>query len=131
MLSLRWNLFTGFERDYALRKATAQRNAARSELKSRQLGVMAAVWKAYYQYLSASKKDRASEALVAASQESYDANFQNHRHGLATVTDLIGAERDLMGARYTLIQSKAEFLISSSALAHAVGVQSNSKMALP
>ena len=43
------------------------------------------------------------------------------RRGLATITDLIGAEADLMGARYTLIQTKAPLLISSSALIHAVG----------
>jgi hypothetical protein len=37
---------------------------------------------------------------------------------------LIGAERDLMAARYTLIESKANLLVSSSALVHAVGAES-------
>jgi outer membrane protein len=126
MVTLRWNLFTGFDRYYGVQKATAERDAARTELKSLQLNVIAAVWTAYYDYLSAKKKRDASEALVTASEESYQANLQSHRQGLATITDLIGAERDLMAARYTLIQSKADLLVSSSALLHATGAASAS-----
>jgi outer membrane protein len=107
-----------------VRKATAQRDEARSQLKSLELEVVATVWRAYYDFISAKKKYDASEALVAASEESYNANLESHRHGLATITDLIGAERDLMGARYTLVQTKAELLVSSSALVHAVGAES-------
>jgi outer membrane protein len=124
LLALRWNLFTGFDRYYGVQKATAARDATRSELKSLQLNVIAAVWTAYYDNLSAKKKHDASEALVSASEESYQANFESHRHGLATITDLIGAERDLMAARYTLIQSKADLLVSSAALLHAIGAAS-------
>ena len=126
LLTLRWNLFTGFDRYYGVRKATAERNLARSELKSLELDVVATVWRAFYDFLSAKKKYDASEVLIAASQESYTSNLESHRHGLATITDLIGAERDLMAARYTLVQSKADLLVSSSALVHAVGAESAS-----
>ena len=126
LFTLRWNLFTGFDRYYGVQKATAARNAARSELKSLQLNVVAAVWTAYYDYLSAKKKRDAAQALVTASAESYQANLQSHQHGLATITDLITAERDLMTARYTLIQSEADLLISSCALLHAIGATSES-----
>jgi outer membrane protein TolC len=124
LLTLRWDLFTGFDRYYGLQKATAARDAARSELKSLQLNVITGVWTAYYDYRSAKKKRDASEALVAASEDSYQANLESHRHGLATISDLIAAERDLMAARYTLIQSKADFMISSCALLHANGAAS-------
>lgn len=126
LLSLRWNLFTGFDRYYGVQKATAQRDAAHAELRSIQLDAVATVWRAYYDFLSARKKYDASETLVKASEESYHANLESHRHGLATITDLVGAERDLMAARYTLIQNKADLLVSSSALVHAVGAQSAS-----
>jgi outer membrane protein TolC len=121
LLTLRWNLFTGFERYYGVQKAIADRNASREQLKSLELNAVTAVWTAYYDFHSAQKKHEASQALVAASEEAYDANLDSHRHGLATITDLVNAERDLMGARYTLIQNKAGLLISSSALAHALG----------
>jgi outer membrane protein len=124
LLTLRWNLFTGFDRYYGVRKATAERNAGRSELKSLELDVVATVWRAYYDFLSAKKKYDAAETLLAASEESYNANLESHQHGLATITDLIGAERDLMAARYTVVQSKADLLVSSSALVHAVGAES-------
>jgi outer membrane protein TolC len=121
LLTLRWNLFSGFERYYGVQKAIADRNAAREQLKSLELNAVTAVWTAYYDFHSAQKKYEASQALVAASQEAYDANLDSHRHGLATITDLVNAERDLMGARYTLIQNKAAVMISSSALAYALG----------
>jgi len=123
LLTLRWDLFTGLDRYYGVRKATAERNVARSELKSLELDVAATVWRAYYDFLSAKKKYAASEALLAASDESYSANLESHRHGLATITDLIGAERDLMAARFTLVQNKADLLVSSAALIHAVGAE--------
>lgn len=123
LLTLKWNLFTGFDRYYSVGKATAERNAARAELKSLELDATATVWRSYYDFLSAKKKYQASQALLHASQDAYDSNLESHRQGLATITDLIGAERDLMAARYTLIQSQADFLIASSALVHAVGAQ--------
>jgi len=121
LFTLRWDLFTGLDRYYGVRKATAERNAARSELKSLELDVAATVWRTYYDFFSAKKKYAASEALLAASEESYNANLESHQHGLATVTDLIGAERGLMAARYTVVQNKADLLVSSVALVHAVG----------
>jgi outer membrane protein len=126
LLTLRWDLFTGFDRYYSVRKATAERNASLSELKSLELDAIASVWRAYYDFQSARRKYDASQALVAASEESYNANLESHQHGLATITDLIGAERDLMAARYTLVQNKADLLVSSSALVHAVGAESAS-----
>jgi outer membrane protein len=130
LLTLRWDLFTGFDRYYGLRKATAERDLARVQLKSLELEVVATVWRAYYDFLSAKKKYDASEALLEASQESYNSNLESHRHGLATITDLISAERDLMAARYTLVQSKADLLVSSSALVYAVGAESASNAPL-
>ncbi len=124
-LTMRWDLFTGFDRYYAVQKATAERGAALSELRSVQLNVIAGTWTAYYDFLSAKKKRDAAQALLDSSEESYAANFESHRYGLATVTDLVTAERDVMSARYTLIQSKADLLIASSNLVHAIGAASS------
>lgn len=61
------------------------------------------------------------DSLVAASQESYDANLETCRTGLSTIVELLTAERDLAGARYTLIQSKAELLTAYGTIAYAAG----------
>ena len=124
MMTLRWDLFTGFDRYYGVRKAQAARDAASSELKSLRINAVAAVWRAYYDFLSAKKKREAAQALLTSSEESFAANFESHRYGLATITDLISAERDVMSARYTLIQAKADLLISSCTLVYATGAAS-------
>jgi len=131
LVTLQWDLFTGFDRYYAERKAIAQRDEARAGLKSLQLEVAAAVWRAYYDFVAAQKKYAASAALVRASEESYSSNLESHQHGLATITDLIGTERDLMAARYTLVQNKADLLVAASALAHALGADPHTSGALP
>jgi len=55
MLTLRWDLFTGFDRYYGVHKAMAQRNASRSQLKALKVDVIATVWKDYYHFLSAKR----------------------------------------------------------------------------
>jgi len=129
-LSMRWNIFTGFDRYYAVEKASAAKGAAVSDLRSLKLSVIAATWTAYYDFLSAKKKRDAAQALLSSSEESFAANYESHRYGLATITDLISAERNLMAARYTLIQSKADLLISSSNLLHATGAATASSARL-
>ena len=62
-----------------------------------------------------------AKALLAASQESYDANLDTYRQGLSTIVELLTADRDLANARYTIIQSRADLLTSSAAVAYAVG----------
>ncbi len=131
MMTLRWNLFTGFDRYYGVQKATAARDASRSELRLLQINAVAAVWRAYYDFLSAKRKRDAAEALLSSSDASFAANFESHRYGLATITDLISAEKDLMSARYTLIQAKADLLISSCTLAYATGAASRSSARMP
>jgi len=127
---MRWNIFTGFDRYYAVEKASAAKGAAVSDLRSLKLSVIAATWTAYYDFLSAKKKRDAAQALLSSSEESFAANYESHRYGLATITDLISAERNLMAARYTLIQSKADLLISSSNLLHATGAATASSARL-
>ncbi len=120
-LTLKWDLFTGFSRVNSLRQAEAERDAARADLKSAELDVAAGVWRAYYSYLTARRKYDYAEALLTASQSSYDSNVKSYNHGLATIIDLLSAERELAAARYTLIQSKAELLISAAAVTFATG----------
>ena len=128
---MRWDLFTGFDRYYAVQQATAEKGAAVSQLRAAQLDVIAQTWTAYYDFLSAKKKRDAAQALLDSSEESFAANFESHRYGLATITDLITAERDVMSARYTLIQSKADLLITSSNLLHATGAASAASARIP
>ena len=60
-------------------------------------------------------------SLLAASQESYEANLETYQQGLSTIVELLTSERDLANARYTIIQSKAELLTAYAAVAYAAG----------
>jgi outer membrane protein TolC len=120
-LSLKWDLFTGFSHVNSIKQAEARRDAARADLESAELDVAANVWRAYFTYRTAQRKYDYAQALLAASQSSYTSNFRSYGLGLATIVDLLSAEHELAAARFTIIQSKAELLISAAAVTFATG----------
>jgi outer membrane protein len=121
-LRFEWKLFDGFERENALREAAALRGAADADLAALELRAIREVWKAYADVKTALRKHEYALALLAASQEAYEATLESYRAaGLASVLDLLAAERDLARARTTEIQSRADLLTSSAALTFAAG----------
>ncbi len=121
LLTLKWDLFTGFKRLNDLRSAQDSRDAARADLRTAQIEVVAEMWRAYFELQSSRSKYEYAHSLLEATQESYDANFQTYQQGLSTIVELLTAERDLANARYTLIASKAQLLTSYAAVIYAAG----------
>jgi outer membrane protein len=121
LVTLRWDLFTGFKRLNDLRRAQADREVARADLESLQINTIAQVWRTYYEFESSLSKYQYAQSLLDAASESYDANLQTYHQGLSTIVELLTAQRDLAQARYTLIQSKAELLTAYAAVAYAAG----------
>jgi outer membrane protein TolC len=121
LLTLRWDIFTGFGWLNNLRRARDNRDVARADLRAADIETIAEVWRAYYELDSARSKYAYAQSLVAASDESYSANLETYRQGLSTIVELLTAERDLANARYTLIQSKAQLLTAYAAVAYAAG----------
>jgi outer membrane protein len=124
-LTLKWDIFTGFKRINDVRQAEADREVARAQLRTLEVEAVSQVWRAYYEFESSLSKYDYAESLLAASQESYDANLETYREGLSTIVELLTAERDLANARYTIIQSKAELLTAYAAVAYAAGSERN------
>ena len=121
-LNFEWKLFDGFERNNALREATSLREAAAADLAALELKAIREVWKAYSDVKTALRKYEYALALLAASQEAYDSTLESYRSaGLATVIDLLAAQRDLARARTTDIQTRAELLTAAAALTFAAG----------
>jgi outer membrane protein len=121
LLTLRWDIFTGFKRLNDVRRTENDREVARSELMSAEINTIAEVWHAYFDVDSSRSKYAFAQSLVRSSQESYDANLETYRQGLSTIVELLTAERDLANARYTFIQSKAQLLTAYAALVYAAG----------
>jgi outer membrane protein len=121
-LNFEWKLFDGFDRNNALREATALRGASEAELSALELKAIREVWKAYSDVKTALRKHEYALALLAASQEAYDSTLESYRSaGLSTVIDLLAAQRDLARARTTDIQTRAELLTAAAALTFAAG----------
>ena len=121
-LNFEWKLFDGFERENALREATSQRGAAEADLAALELRAIREVWKTYADVKTALRKHEYALALLTASEEAHASTFESYRTaGLATVLDMLAAQRDLAHARTTEIQSRAELLTTSAALTFAAG----------
>jgi len=116
-----WDLFRGFDRLNAMREAEADVGAARAALARTQLDAIAEVWRAYYDYRAAVRKLAFADALLAASQEAYEATLKTYQVGLSDIVELLAAERDLATARYTLVLSRAELLTTAARVAYAAG----------
>ena len=121
-LNFEWKLYDGFERDNALREARSLRGAAEADLSALELKAIREVWKAYSDVKTALRKHEYALALLAASEEAYESTLESYRSaGLATVIDLLAAQRDLARARTTDIQTRAELLTAAAALTFAAG----------
>jgi len=121
LVTLKWDLFTGFKRLNDIRQAEAETGAARAAVRELELRAFAQVWQAYYQFQSSLTKYQYAQALIQAAQDAYDANSETYRQGLSTIVELLTADRDLANARYTLIQSRADLLTAAAAVAYASG----------
>jgi outer membrane protein TolC len=120
-LEFSWVLFDGFARENAVRSAEAKRGEAEADVTALQLETLRTVWKSYADVQVAMLQVDFADALLAASQDAYDAAFTSYTAGLADILDLLAAERDLARARMTRIDSRADLLNSAAALAFAVG----------
>jgi len=130
-LNLNWTLFDGFDRENRVREAAAQRGAAEAEVAALELRVIRQVWQAYTDVKTSLGKREFALALLAASQEAYAATLESYQSaGLATVLDLLAAQRDLARARFTEIQSRADILRASASLVFAGGDWATSSQAL-
>ncbi|MBF6569925.1 MAG: TolC family protein [Candidatus Binataceae bacterium] len=121
LITLQWDLFTGFRRHNDLRRAQADREAAKQDVRALDLDATAEVWRAYYEFKSSLSKCSYAQSLIASAQESYQANSETYRQGLTTIVELLTAERDLANARYILVRTKAEVLTAYAAVAYASG----------
>ena len=121
LVTLQWDVFTGFRRLNDVRAAEAEDAVTRAGVQSATVAAIAEMWRAYYEFQSSQKKYAYAQALLAAARESYQANIETYRQGLSTIVELLTAERDLANARYTLIQSRADLLTSYAAVAYAAG----------
>lgn len=66
LVTLQWDIFTGFKRLNDVRAAEAEDSATRAGVKSAEIGAIAEMWRAYYEFQSSQKKYSYGQALLVA-----------------------------------------------------------------
>lgn len=120
-LQMNWNLFEGFSGLNTIKQAESRRNAAQAAFDALQLKIMKETWKAYADFKTSVRKREFALAMLKASENAYEGALKSYEAGVATVIELITAERNLAQARYTDIDSRASLLVSVAALVYTSG----------
>ena len=116
-----WILFEGFELRNNLRQARAARRQAQAELETLRIKAIGEVWDSYSDYVAAQRQYEFGIALAESSQEAYNAIIAAYDVGLATITELIDAEKDYASSLATLVSTRATLLTSSASVSYSIG----------
>ena len=122
---MNWNVFEGFSGINSIKQAEAKRDAAQANFEALQLKVMKETWKAYADFKTSYRKREFALAMLKASENAYEGALKSYEHGIATVIELITAERNLAQARYTDIDSRSALLVAAASLVYASGSAGN------
>ena len=118
---LRIPLFTGFQRQYDLRRAEEERGAADAAALSLEQLVIQQVWASYYNVKTAAQRTRTARDLLASARQSAEVTRGRYTAGVGSILDLLTAESALASARAQEVGARAEFLFALAQLAHDVG----------
>ena len=121
-LGLAIPLFNGFSRQYDLRAAEYQAQAAAARTETIRQQVVYQVFSAYYALQTATRRVRTSEDLIASAQQSSDVARARYKEGVGTVLDLLAAQSALASARAQQVDARLAWSVSLAQLAHDAGV---------
>lgn len=120
-LELRWTLFDGAGREYRMAKARADERAAQAEVDSLRDRIANEVWAAYSNMRTALRQQQAAEALLTASQQSYEAAHEAYGYGVRNLLDVVSAQKTLAQARSEDITARTQLLLAVTNVAFQTG----------
>ena len=115
-------LFAGFSRQYDLRAAEYQAEAARARS-----GRSGSRWSSRCSARTTpcrrpTRRVRTAEDLIASAQQSSEVALGRYKAGVGTVLDLLAAQSALADARAQQVQARLDWSVSLAQLAHDAGV---------
>jgi outer membrane protein TolC len=116
-LQMKWTLFDGARREKALASAQAERRAAEADLNSFRDQIDQEVFTSYTNMQTALRQQKSAAALLAASEESYEAARQSYNLGVRSQLDVISAQKTLAQARSEDVAARAQLLLQLADLA--------------
>jgi outer membrane protein len=121
-LSLKWNLFDGFQTLSTVRTAEAQTEALRAQLKQAELAASAEIWARFQNYETALQKHQFSSQAMKSSFSAWEMALESYKTGVKTILDLLITENQLSQARSQQIVARQEVFTALANLAHATGI---------
>ena len=115
-------LFNGFSRQYDLRAAQYQAEAASARSETIRQQVVFQVFSAYYSLQTATRRVGTGEDLLASAQQSSEVALARYKAGVGSVLDLLAAQSALASARAQLVDGRLAWSVSLAQLAHDAGV---------
>ncbi len=120
-LVLNYDIFKGFSRLYQEQAAQARLQAAQAGLAQAELNVRTQIWSYYVAYKNTWRQIEYARAMVAAAQDSHQAQLASYRQGLSNILDLVAAQSQLRQAKVQLVSAKTSLFLALARLAHACG----------
>jgi outer membrane protein len=121
-LGLTIPLFNGFARQYDVRAAEFEAEAARARAQSLRNDVVFQVFSAYYALQTATRRVATAEDLLASAEQSNQVALGRYKAGVGSVLDLLAAQTALADARAQQVDARLAWSVSLAQLAHDAGV---------
>ncbi len=121
VLGLQIPIFNGYSRQYDVRTAQAQYQAALARVTSTQQQITVQVFTSYAALQTAGQRLSASADLLTAAAQSAEVATGRYREGVGTIVDVLLARSALDSARAGDIQARWEWQTALAQLAHDVG----------
>jgi outer membrane protein len=115
-------IFSGFTRQYAVKQARAEADAALGRAASMRQQVILQVFSSYYALQTAAKRVNTADDLLASAQSSEEAALGRYRAGVGLFVDLLTAQSALASARAQQVQARWTWQTALAQLAHDTGV---------
>lgn len=121
-LGLSIPIFNGFSRQYDVRGARFEAEAADARTETLRQQVVYQVFSAYYALQTATRRARTADALIASAEQSDDVALARYKAGVGSVLDLLSAQSALANARAQQVDARLAWSVSLAQLAHDAGV---------
>jgi outer membrane protein TolC len=120
-LDLRWTLFDGTRREHEVAQAVAEKRAAEAEVDALRDQIENEVWAAYSNMKVALRQQQSAAALLAASEESFEAAHESYGYGVRSLLDVVSAQRALAQARSEDVLARTQLLLQLANLSFRTG----------
>ena len=121
-ISVKWNIFDGFQTLSTKRTAEAQAEATRAQLKQAELGASAEIWTRFHNYETALRLQTLSLSSLNSATASWQLAMESYKSGVKSLLDVLNAEAQLAQARSQQIVARQDVFTALANLAHATGI---------